>query len=156
MTIDEIIDELEIYTAGRLKKARVHITVEELQKFIDEIKALKQELSENAVNRATVLTLINDVKNADGFKDYSQYEYLFDQVDKMPPVTLTRKKGKCEFCELGKPLAIGKTNDQGIAIHYPNILNAYGYDIHGFSSNGINVKINYCPICGANMRGAEE
>lgn len=67
-----------------------------------------------------------------------------------------KERGKCEFCELGKPLVIGKTNDQGIAIHYPNILNAYGYDIHGFSSNGINVKINYCPICGADMRGIKE
>lgn len=63
----------------------------------------------------------------------------------------TRKKGKCEFCEQGKPLAIGKTNDQGIAIRYPNILNAYGYDVHGFGSNGISVKINYCPICGSKM-----
>lgn len=43
MTREEIIDGLEIYTVGRLKKDRVNITVEELQKFIDAIKALKQE-----------------------------------------------------------------------------------------------------------------
>ena len=43
MTKEEIIDGLEIYTVGRLNKARVHITVEELQKFIDEIKTLEQE-----------------------------------------------------------------------------------------------------------------
>lgn len=61
------------------------------------------------------------------------------------------KKGKCEFCKSGKPLVIGRTNDQGIAIQHPNILNAYGYDIHGFGSNGISVKINYCPMCGAKM-----
>lgn len=54
---------------------------------------------------------------------------------------------KCKFCELGKPLVIGKTDDQGIAIHYPNFLNAYGYNIHGFGSNGISVKINFCPMC---------
>lgn len=48
----------------------------------------------DSVNRATVLALINDVKNADGFKEYSQYEYLFDQVDKMPMAVPTRKKGK--------------------------------------------------------------
>jgi hypothetical protein len=48
----------------------------------------------NTINRNTVLTLINYVKNADGFKDYSYYEYLFDQVDKMPMTTPTRKKGK--------------------------------------------------------------
>lgn len=43
MTKEEIIDGLELYTVGRLKKDRVHITVEELQKFIDEIKSLEQE-----------------------------------------------------------------------------------------------------------------
>ena len=43
MTREEIIDGLEIYTVGRLNKARVHITVEELQKFIDAIKVLEQE-----------------------------------------------------------------------------------------------------------------
>ena len=43
MTKEEIIDNLEIYTIGRLNKARVYITVEELQKFIDEIKVLEQE-----------------------------------------------------------------------------------------------------------------
>ena len=42
MTREEIIDGLEIYTIGRVNKARVHITVEELQKFIDAIKVLEQ------------------------------------------------------------------------------------------------------------------
>ena len=50
----------------------------------------------DSVNRATVLALINDVKNADGFKEYSQYEYLFDQVDKMPMSVPTH--GTCENC----------------------------------------------------------
>lgn len=48
MTREEIIYGLEIYTVGRLKKARVHIAVEELQKFIDEIKTLEQERSRSA------------------------------------------------------------------------------------------------------------
>lgn len=43
MTREEIIDGLEIYTVGRLKKDRVHINVGELQEFINEIKALEQE-----------------------------------------------------------------------------------------------------------------
>ena len=42
MTKEEIIEGLEIYTVGRPNKARVHITVEELQKFIDAIKTLEQ------------------------------------------------------------------------------------------------------------------
>lgn len=69
-------------------------TANETEVFEMAIKALEQEPCEDCVSRATVLTLINDVKNADGFKDYSQYEYLFDQVDKMPMATPTRKKGK--------------------------------------------------------------
>ena len=48
MTREEIIDGLEIYTVGKLNKARAHITVEELQKFIDAIKALEQEPCDDA------------------------------------------------------------------------------------------------------------
>ncbi len=54
MTREEIIDGLEIYTVGRLNKARVHITVEELQKFIDEIKALSQEPTSEMVHVETL------------------------------------------------------------------------------------------------------
>ena len=43
----------------------------------------------------------------------------------------------CEFCERGKPLAIGKTNDYGLAIQYPNKIIAFGYDVHGVGSNGL-------------------
>lgn len=57
----------------------------------------------------------------------------------------------CEFCENGKPLTIGKTNDYGIAIQYPNKLVAYGYDVHGAGSNGLIVQINDCPICGRKL-----
>ena len=54
----------------------------------------------------------------------------------------------CKYCQEAKPLAIGQTDDRGIAIRYPNTLNAYGYDVHGSCSNGLNVKINFCPMCG--------
>ena len=60
---------------------------------------------------------------------------------------------KCEFCEGGKPLVIGRTNDYGIDIHYPNRLVAYGYCVHGMDSNGLDVLINYCPMCGRDLRG---
>lgn len=43
----------------------------------------------------------------------------------------------CKFCERGKPLIIGKTNDYGIAIQYPNKIIAFGYDVHGVGSNGL-------------------
>lgn len=41
--IQEVIDNLEIYTVGRLKNARVHITVEELQNQIDTLQQLAEE-----------------------------------------------------------------------------------------------------------------
>lgn len=59
---------------------------------------------------------------------------------------------KCDFCDLGKPLVIGKTDDYGISINYLSHIGynlvAYGYDVHGADSNGLAVKINYCPMCG--------
>ena len=48
---------------------------------------------------------------------------------------------------------IGKTDDFGIAIQYPAYLLAYGYDVHGGGSNGLGVKINYCPMCGKYLGG---
>lgn len=54
MIREEIIDGLEIYTVGRSNKATVHITVEELQKFIDAIKSLEQEPCDDMVSRETV------------------------------------------------------------------------------------------------------
>lgn len=54
----------------------------------------------------------------------------------------------CEYCQHGKPLTIGSTNDKGITIIYPNFLEAYGYDINGADSNGLLVRIKYCPMCG--------
>ena len=61
------------------------------------------------------------------------------------------KEKECLYCQGGKPLIIGKTNDYGIAIQHPNRLNAYGYDIHGTGSNGLLIKINYCPMCGRKL-----
>ena len=58
---------------------------------------------------------------------------------------------ECPYCQKGVPLVIGKTNDYGIAIQYPNRLNAYGYDVHGTGSNGLLVRINYCPMCGRRL-----
>lgn len=58
----------------------------------------------------------------------------------------------CEYCELGKALVIGETNDKGIAIKYPNYLIAYGYNVHTNGPNGIYVRINYCPMCGRKFK----
>ena len=53
----------------------------------------------------------------------------------------------CKYCEDAVPLVIGETNDYGICIGNDNVLYAYGYDVHGSGSNGLSVKIKYCPIC---------
>ncbi len=57
----------------------------------------------------------------------------------------------CEYCQGAKALVLGKTDDYGIAIQYPNRLIAYGYDVHGSGSNGLTVKIKYCPMCGKKL-----
>ena len=62
-----------------------------------------------------------------------------------------KKMNKCKYCDKRFSLIIGKTNDYGIAIQYPRKLIAYGYDIHGYDSNGLVVKINYCPMCGKKL-----
>ena len=54
----------------------------------------------------------------------------------------------CDYCEKGKPLVTGRDNDRGITLHYPDYLMAYGYDVHGYNSNGLIVQINFCPVCG--------
>lgn len=61
----------------------------------------------------------------------------------------------CDYCMGAKPLVIGGTNDRGIAIQYPNKMMAYGYDVHGSGSNGLSVKINYCPMCSRELKKGE-
>lgn len=61
-------------------------------------------------------------------------------------------KENCEYCYGAKPLIIGETDDKGIALKYPNMLHAYGYDTHGFGSNGLTVRIKYCPMCGRELK----
>lgn len=58
------------------------------------------------------------------------------------------KETYCDYCMGAKPLETGEINDKGIAIRFPSYLMAYGYDIHGSGANGLNVRINYCPMCG--------
>lgn len=57
----------------------------------------------------------------------------------------------CDYCNKAESLVTGLTNDRGICIKHPNILHAYGYDVYGTGSNGLSVKINYCPMCGRKL-----
>ena len=43
--IKNIVDDIEIYTIGRPKKDRVHITVEELQSIADRLDKLADKIS---------------------------------------------------------------------------------------------------------------
>lgn len=54
----------------------------------------------------------------------------------------------CEYCE--KNTSIKVKEPLGICIHYPNRLVARGIDKKGWDIS-IDVKINYCPICGKKL-----
>lgn len=63
----------------------------------------------------------------------------------------------CPYCDGAEPLVIGNTDDCGIMIKQETgntgqSLIAYGYDVHGSGTNGLAVKINYCPVCGKRLR----
>lgn len=98
------------------------------------------------------------------FEGFSVERYLRDmkarrvpnirKVDDGLPEWMTRHQTEpidCPYCQKGEPLVIGKTNDYGIAIQYPNRLNAYGYDVHGTGSNGLIAHIRFCPMCGRRL-----
>lgn len=98
------------------------------------------------------------------FEGFSVERYKCDiQMQRVPnirkvdyglPEWITRHQTEpieCPYCQKGEPLVIGKTNDYGIAIQYPNRLNAYGYDVHGTGSNGLIAHIKFCPMCGRKL-----
>ena len=58
----------------------------------------------------------------------------------------------CDYCDGAKPLITDKGGDRGIALQYPAWLLAYGFDVHGSGSDGLLVKIQYCPICGKRLQ----
>lgn len=62
----------------------------------------------------------------------------------------------CEYCDGAKALVIGDTDDQGIAIKYPDYLIAYGYHVHDYGPNAIHTRINYCPMCGRKFKNRKE
>lgn len=81
------------------------------------------------------------------------YECVKGMVDNFE-ARMTNKEmvNRCEYCTQAVPLVIGNSDDKGICLMYPNYLSAYGYDIHGSGSNDLIVKINYCPMCGRELK----
>lgn len=80
------------------------------------------------------------------------YEDNMDDKEIKSEEHMIDARTKCKYCEGGQPLVTGNTNDAGIVIIYPYKLNAYGYNVHGYDSNGISININYCPMCGKSLR----
>ena len=138
MTKEEIVDGLELYTVGRLKKSQVYITVEELQKYIDEIKALEQEPCEDAVSRQAVLNEVRAIAtwhSGDAFNE----DRVIRHMKMLPSVNLTRAHGEWILIN---PL---QENDGGAYVCSKCHHGDYGCETY-----------NFCFNCGADMRGAED
>lgn len=50
---------------------------------INDIIKAYELLEDDLVSRSIVLTLVNDVKKADGFATYESYNYLYDHISTM-------------------------------------------------------------------------
>lgn len=136
MTREEIIDGLEIYTVGRLNKDKIHIAVEELQKFIDEIKTLKQEPCEDCISRKNTLAEFKRLY----FDNDTVIRCAELVLGGMPSVTSQTKTGhwilsggywRCSEC---KEKALLKLDKVGVGCR-----------------EYIPIKSNYCPNCGRKM-----
>lgn len=117
----------------------------------DGVETLLNQLLEsvdNILRIANVTTgvrtqMINEIHD----KEMAWIEQKISKSDSQP----------CPYCDGAEPLVIGNTNDRGIEIKQETgntgqSLIAYGYDVHGSGSNGLSVKINYCPICGKYLK----
>lgn len=111
---------------------------DEIRKALDiAIKSLEQEPCEDAISRKKVMNQI--FYSTDNSGDVVLGSNLRKRIEELPPVTLTRKKGKWIRHEERKPLK-------------------YGYEliIKGKCSNCGEVfcetyKMKYCPNCGSLM-----
>lgn len=132
MTKEEIIDGLEIYTVGRLNNSMVHITIEELQNFIDAIKTLEQDTCEDCISRQEVLEIAKSSKS-----NWIDNSVLFNKVCELPSVTPAEKIGQWVF------------ND---TVNEHAHCSECGYG----NVDLVNGKThNYCECCGAKMEMPE-
>lgn len=108
-----------------------------------------------SVDRILKLSNVGDGIRSQMLEELRQKETIWlEQNISKPNNTL------CPYCDGAEPLVTGDTNDQGIAITHVTgskgrTLIAYGYDVHGSGTNGLVVKINYCPICGKSLKKVE-
>lgn len=112
------------------------------------IKALEQELCEDAVIRREVLDELrtcfdtHSIYDENNGENYIIYEDAVDMMEKLPPVTPTRKVGKW----IRKPIR----NDKGGCVGAEMICTCCGKD------NECDKKFKLCPNCGAEMKGVED
>jgi hypothetical protein len=71
-----------------------------------------------------------------------------------------KDRQKCKYCESDFPLvtkmiygACSRSLRAGIIIKDPNKLVTYGYNYRGCEDDEISTEINYCPICGRELKG---
>ena len=101
------------------------------------IEALKRELSADCISRSEIIDELNRLgRNA--FKDDTDYDSFFAFVDSLHPVTPKRSKGEWTY---------SYKDDTGACscCGYEHYLGTYRQ-----------YSTNFCPNCGADMRGGKE
>jgi hypothetical protein len=143
--------------------------------------AAENDLAVDCISRNTVLTLINDVKNANGFSEYSKYEYLFDKVDTMPSVTPQQKhEDIAKAFQIGLLFGFGEKQDNidriideiklvaptrkkgkwvikatGFPPEPMTVCSECGFDRDYYIFPRGCHKMKFCPNCGAEMESKE-
>lgn len=91
------------------------------------------------IRRDIVLKIINTVNDTSGFAGYADYCMLFNEIDTMPAANV-------------KPVRHGRWENTST----PNQLRCSKCDVIHFIAQYPHGEINFCPNCGANMKGDVE
>lgn len=144
MTKEEIIKSLESVKkeCGRHLDESFAWICEPIDGAIELIKALEQQpTSEDCVSRQAVIAIASDsCLDLDNYEDTKEF---CDEIKDLPPVTPTRKVGKW----------INKSHKSGCGILF--VASECTCCRKKTLFNCDELLYNYCPNCGADMRGAE-
>lgn len=150
MSIEEIIDNLELYTVGRPKKVRLFMTVEELQNLIDEIKALKRESCDDVVSRKDIEECDQLMEDINGD---TVYAVTMSDIRRLPSVIPQPKIGYWITKEAySEDKAMGFTEQ--IVCSNCDMQNSY-FSEWDECKNPISktfIRSKFCPNCGAKMQ----
>lgn len=94
------------------------------------------------INRGTVLDLINDVHRSGGFKDYSNYSYLFEQVDTMPE---SKEDAELHWIPVEQELP-EEEKDVLVTVHFLGLKNSHpnGWNEHIKESYYVDIASHIC------------